>query len=125
MTRVIPFLLYFLMIALHEVMLREITAIFTAEINLAALLVLTVAVSFISPGGSYLYVLPLPFILGTAFLWFGNRPPETVPIMLFVFLALGAAALSLLWAPTLALLGVAMGSVDRCHCRQWCRFRCR
>ncbi|MCK4373445.1 MAG: hypothetical protein KAW61_09865 [candidate division Zixibacteria bacterium] len=44
MTRVIPFILYLLLIALHEVMLRDITTVFTAEINLAALIALTVAV---------------------------------------------------------------------------------
>ncbi|MCK4460357.1 MAG: hypothetical protein KAW46_01055 [candidate division Zixibacteria bacterium] len=44
MTRAIPFVLYLLLIALHEVMLRDITTVLTAEINLAALIVLTVAV---------------------------------------------------------------------------------
>ena len=44
MTRMIPFILYLLLIALHEVMLRDITTLFTAEGNLAALIALTVAV---------------------------------------------------------------------------------
>lgn len=44
MTRVIPFILYLLLIALHGVMLRGITTVFTAEINLAALIALMVAV---------------------------------------------------------------------------------
>jgi rod shape-determining protein MreD len=44
MTRSIPFILYLLLIALHEVFLRDITAIWTAKINLAALMVLVVAV---------------------------------------------------------------------------------
>jgi len=42
--RVIPFILYLLLIAAHQVILRDITAVYTANINLTALMVLTVAV---------------------------------------------------------------------------------
>ena len=43
MTRVIPFILYLILIAFHEVITREATLIVTAGINLSALLVLVVA----------------------------------------------------------------------------------
>ncbi len=44
MIRVLPFILYLWLIALHQVIIRDGTAIFTAEINLPAFLVLAVAI---------------------------------------------------------------------------------
>jgi len=43
-TRVIPFILYLFLIAADQVMLKEFTAVYSAQINVAALLVLAVAV---------------------------------------------------------------------------------
>lgn len=44
MIRVLPYILYLLLVGMHVVILREITTIITAQINLAALMVLAVAV---------------------------------------------------------------------------------
>ncbi|MDH3889850.1 MAG: hypothetical protein OEV49_02100 [candidate division Zixibacteria bacterium] len=44
MTRALPFVLYLFLMGLHVVVLSGVTAIYTAQINLAALLVLAVAV---------------------------------------------------------------------------------
>jgi rod shape-determining protein MreD len=44
MIRVLPFILYLWLIALHQVIMRDGTAIYSAEINLPALLVLIVAI---------------------------------------------------------------------------------
>ncbi|MFH1374647.1 MAG: hypothetical protein ABII79_12705 [bacterium] len=44
MTRAIPFILYLLLIALHEVITRDVTAISMSVINIAALIVLVVGI---------------------------------------------------------------------------------
>ncbi len=44
MTRVIPFILYLLLIAAHEVIVRDVTTIYSATIDLPGLLVLAVAI---------------------------------------------------------------------------------
>lgn len=44
MTKAIPFILYLLLIALHEVITRDVTAIATSAINVAALVVLVVGI---------------------------------------------------------------------------------
>jgi rod shape-determining protein MreD len=44
MIRLIPFALYFLLLAMHEVFLRDLTSIYGGAINLAALAVILVAV---------------------------------------------------------------------------------
>jgi len=44
MTRVIPFILYLLLIAMHEVIVRDATTIYSAAIDLPGLLVLVVAI---------------------------------------------------------------------------------
>ena len=44
MTKLIPFILYLLLIAVHEVMIREATTIYSAAINLPGFLVLAVAI---------------------------------------------------------------------------------
>lgn len=43
MTKFIPFLLYFWLIAMHQVFLADVTSIFGAKINLAVLIVLLIA----------------------------------------------------------------------------------
>jgi hypothetical protein len=42
--RIIPFILYLLLIAFHQEILKDVTAIYTASINLTALIVLLVAI---------------------------------------------------------------------------------
>lgn len=44
MTRALPFVLYLLLVGLHVVVIENATAIYTARINLAAMMVLTVAI---------------------------------------------------------------------------------
>lgn len=44
MKRLIPYILYFLLIAMHQVIWKDVTGIYTASINLAALIVVLVAV---------------------------------------------------------------------------------
>ena len=44
MVRLIPYLLYLLLVGLHQVILRDVTLIYNAAINLPAILVLAVAI---------------------------------------------------------------------------------
>jgi hypothetical protein len=44
MTRLIPYLLYLLLVGLHQVILKDVTMIYNATINLPAFLVLAIAI---------------------------------------------------------------------------------
>lgn len=71
---------------------------------------LAVAVSLAAPGGSYLFALPLAAAAVAGALWMkqGDGGDRT-SILLVVVLIVSAAVTAFLWAPTLALLGSALG----------------
>lgn len=74
--------------------------------------VLAVAVSLTAPGASYLFALPLAGAVAAGAVWIGRkegRDATTIPA--FVVLVVSAAVTVFLWAPTLALLGLALGQV--------------
>ncbi|MCP4653824.1 MAG: M20/M25/M40 family metallo-hydrolase [bacterium] len=99
-----------LTVAIYRLIAKKLSADHLVGGGLPLWLVLTVAISLVAPGGSYLFALPLLLSLVAAVLWLGDRPPETVPVALFVFLALSAVVATVLWAPTLAVIGVALGA---------------
>ncbi|HEX9732840.1 MAG TPA: M28 family peptidase [Thermoanaerobaculia bacterium] len=73
-------------------------------------LVLTVLLSVVAPGASYLFALPLLLALPVAALWLREAPAERVTLVQLGSLALLTAVAVLLWAPTLALIGVALAA---------------
>ncbi len=99
-----------LTVAINRLIASKLSADNLVAGGLPLWMALTVAISFVAPGGSHLFALPLLLSLVVAFLIFGGRAQETVPVTLFVFLALTAGVATLLWVSALAVIGVALGA---------------
>lgn len=77
--------------------------------GLVVWLVLTVAVSLAAPGASYLFAWPLAAALVAAALGWKRDAEDDVAKLPALALAVAAALTVLLWAPTLNVIGVALG----------------
>jgi hypothetical protein len=102
--------------ALYVLGRRWVSAAGTAAGGLLLWLVVTVVASLAAPGASYLFLIPLAVQL-VAVGWLATRPeeapvapmkPARVPVGVWLLLAAAGIVVALVWAPTLALVGVGL-----------------
>jgi len=99
-------------VLVHRWASRKLDAASLMASGLVLWLVPTLLVSLVAPGASYLFALPLIFAIPAAALWLARTSGESESVTpgQLATLALVSAASALLWAPALALIGVALGS---------------
>ena len=103
-------------VAIRLVVGRKLTAESLLAGGLVIWLLLAAVTAAVSPGASYLFVLPLLLSLAAAFAAPRLTDEERLPVTAFALLALTVAVTTLLWAPTLALLGAALGQLAAVLC---------
>lgn len=99
-----------LTLALRSLVGRKLSAGNRVAGGILTWLLLALSVTFLAPGASYLFALPLLLgVAATAALWRSGSSEERVAALPLALLALTAVVAALLWAPALALIGVALG----------------